>query len=159
MSDVFSLDGRVAVVTGGTGAIGSALARGPRPRRRAGRRARARRVDRVAHTRPACATAGHEALGVSADVLDLASLEAARDAVLERFGAIDVLVNCAGGNVAAATVPEDISPFDVPLEAYATSSTSTSSARCFQSQVFGAAMPARAAARSSTSRRWRPAAP
>ena len=31
---------------------------------------------------------------------------------------IDVLVNCAGGNVAAAAVPDDTSPFDVPIEAY-----------------------------------------
>ena len=29
-----------------------------------------------------------------------------------------MLVNCAGGNVAAAAVPDDTSPFDVPIEAY-----------------------------------------
>ena len=115
----FSLAGRVAVVTGGTGAIGSALATGLAE---AGARVvvLARSADGVERTAQALEAAGHETLGVSADVLDAAALEAARDAILARFGSIDVLVNCAGGNVAAATVPDDASPFDVPIEAYGT---------------------------------------
>ena len=118
MSDnPFSLEGRVAVVTGGTGAIGSALAAGLA---RTGARivVLARDPERVEHAASGLREAGHEALGVSADVLDPSALEAARDAVLARFGRIDVLVNCAGGNVAAATLAEDASPFDVPIEAY-----------------------------------------
>jgi NAD(P)-dependent dehydrogenase (short-subunit alcohol dehydrogenase family) len=118
MSDTpFSLHGRVAVVTGGTGAIGSALAAGLG---HAGARivVLARDAERVERAASGLRDAGHEALGVSADVLDPSALEAARDAALARFGGIDVLVNCAGGNVAAATVPEDSSPFDVSIEAY-----------------------------------------
>ena len=113
----FSLAGRVAVVTGGTGAIGSALATGLA---QAGARVvvLARSVDRVEQTATALRAAGHGALGIPADVLDAAALEDARDAILARFGSIDVLVNCAGGNVGAATVPDDASPFDVPMEAY-----------------------------------------
>ncbi len=93
VSDVFSLEGRVAVVTGGTGAIGGALAAGL-----AGAGARvvvlARHVDAVAPLE--AAAADDQTVGVAADVLDRASLEAARDAVVERFGAVHVLVNCAG---------------------------------------------------------------
>jgi len=113
----FSLAGRVAVVTGGTGAIGSALATGLAE---AGARivVLARSADAVGRTARALEATGHEAMGVAADVLDAATLEAARDAILRRFGSIDVLVNCAGGNVAAAIVPTDASPFDVPIEAY-----------------------------------------
>jgi len=116
-SNPFSLAGRVAVVTGGTGAIGSALATGLAE---AGARVvvLARGADAVGRTARALEAAGHEAMGVAADVLDAATLEAARDTILARFGSIDVLVNCAGGNVAAATVPADASPFDVPIEAY-----------------------------------------
>src|SRR3954454_21144024 len=112
----FSLAGRVAVVTGGTGAIGSALATGLADAG-AGVVVLARNADGVECTVQALEAAGHEALGVSADVLDAAALESARDAILERFGSVDVLVNCAGGNVAAAAVPDDSSPFDVPIEA------------------------------------------
>ena len=113
----FSLAGRVAVVTGGSGAIGSAIATGLAE---AGAcvAVLARGAEGVERTAAALAAAGHEALGVPADVLDATGLERARDAILTRFGSIDVLVNCAGGNVAAATVPEDASPFDVPIEAY-----------------------------------------
>ena len=113
----FSLAGRVAAVTGGSGAIGSAIATGLAE---AGAcvAVLARGAEGVERTAAALAAAGHEALGVPADVLDATALERARDAILTRFGSIDVLVNCAGGNVAAATVPEDTSPFDVPIEAY-----------------------------------------
>jgi len=113
----FSLEGRVAVVTGGTGAIGGALAAGLA---RAGARVAllARGAERLERTVRRLEERGHEAMGVPADVLAAASLEAARDEILERFGSVDVLVNCAGGNVAAATVPADASPFDVPIEAY-----------------------------------------
>jgi NAD(P)-dependent dehydrogenase (short-subunit alcohol dehydrogenase family) len=113
----FSLAGRVAVVTGGTGAIGSALATGLAE---AGAcvAVLARSADGVAHAAQGLETAGHASLGVRADVLDATALEAARDLIMARFGSIDVLVNCAGGNVAAATVPDDASPFDVPIDAY-----------------------------------------
>jgi NAD(P)-dependent dehydrogenase (short-subunit alcohol dehydrogenase family) len=107
----------VAVVTGGTGAIGSALASGLA---RAGARVAvlARGAERLEQTIRSLEQSGHDAIGVPADVLAAASLEAARDAILERFGSVDLLVNCAGGNIAAATVPADASPFDVPIEAY-----------------------------------------
>ena len=116
-ADPFSLEGRVAVVTGGTGAIGSALAEGLA---RAGARVAvlARGADRLERTIHHLEERGHEALGIGVDVLDVVALEAARDDILARFGSIDVLVNCAGGNVAAATVPADMSPFAVPIEAY-----------------------------------------
>jgi NAD(P)-dependent dehydrogenase (short-subunit alcohol dehydrogenase family) len=113
----FSLARRVAVVTGGTGAIGSALATGL-AEAGASVVVLARSAEGVERTVQALETAGHETLGISADVLDAASLESSREAILARFGSIDVLVNCAGGNVAAAAVPDDTSPFDVPIEAY-----------------------------------------
>jgi NAD(P)-dependent dehydrogenase (short-subunit alcohol dehydrogenase family) len=49
-------------------------------------------------------------------VLDERQLRTARDAALERWGRIDVLVNAAGGNVAAATVGEE-SFFELSTEA------------------------------------------
>jgi len=115
--DPFSLEGRVAVVTGGTGAIGSALTQGL-----AGAGARvavlARGVERLGQVVRRVHENGHDAIGVAADVRDAASLEAARDEILAQLGSVDVLVNCAGGNLAAATVPEGASPFEVPPEAY-----------------------------------------
>jgi NAD(P)-dependent dehydrogenase (short-subunit alcohol dehydrogenase family) len=115
--DPFSLTGRVAVITGGTGAIGRALAVGL-AQAGASIAVLARSDEDVARAERELEAAGHDAVGIRADVLDAASLESARDAILARFGRIDVLVNCAGGNVAAATVPADASPFDMPIEAF-----------------------------------------
>ena len=42
-------------------------------------------------------------IGVSASVLDKASLEVAKKEINERFGQIDILINGAGGNSSAAT--------------------------------------------------------
>jgi NAD(P)-dependent dehydrogenase (short-subunit alcohol dehydrogenase family) len=135
----FSLAGRVAVVTGGSGAIGSALATGLAE---AGARVVviARGADGVERTARALEEAGHEALGIAADVLDAAALEAARDAILARFGSIDVLVNCAGGNIAAATVPDDASPFEVPIEGYREAVDLNLIGTLLPVRVFGAAM-------------------
>lgn len=44
-----------------------------------------------------------KSIGLSASVLDKASLELAKKEILEKFGAIDILVNGAGGNSPAAT--------------------------------------------------------
>jgi NAD(P)-dependent dehydrogenase (short-subunit alcohol dehydrogenase family) len=104
------LQGRVAVVTGATGAIGGAIAR-----RLAAAGAvvgvLARGSDRV---EALASELGGVAL--TADVLDAAALERARDLLHERHGAVDVLVNAAGGNVPAATTGER-SFFELPVEA------------------------------------------
>ena len=114
---LFSLEGRVAVVTGGTGAIGSALAEGLA---HAGARVAvlARGSARLDETVHGLCERGLDVIGVRADVLDAAALESARDAIIAQFGAVDVLVNCAGGNVPAATLPENVSPFDLDIGAY-----------------------------------------
>jgi len=61
---------------------------------------------------------GGDAIGVKADVVDKASLEAARDAVIEKFGKVDVLINGAGGNSKKASTSADTSFFDLPQEGF-----------------------------------------
>jgi NAD(P)-dependent dehydrogenase (short-subunit alcohol dehydrogenase family) len=62
-------------------------------------------------------TAGHPALALFSDVLDRQQLQAARDAVLARWGRIDILVNTAGGNKPEAVVTANQSFSDVSREA------------------------------------------
>jgi len=135
----FSLEGRVAVVTGGTGTIGSALAEGLA---RAGARIAllARGADRLDRVVARLSDSGYDVLGIQADVLAADALETARDEILARFGAVDVLVNCAGGNVPAATLPQDVSPFDLPTEAYREVLDLNLLGTLLPSSVFGAAM-------------------
>jgi NAD(P)-dependent dehydrogenase (short-subunit alcohol dehydrogenase family) len=114
VADLFSLAGRVAVVTGGSGALGSTMAAALAD---AGATVGvlARDRDRLDAT---VAAIGGAAFVLEADVLDRASLERARDAVLERHGRLDVLVNAAGGNLPNATVAPGGSFFDLPPDAF-----------------------------------------
>jgi NAD(P)-dependent dehydrogenase (short-subunit alcohol dehydrogenase family) len=95
MSGCFDLTGRVAVVIGGTTGIGRALAAGlaeyganvvPSSRRLESVRAACREIE----------ARGRQTLVFTADVRDRSSIEALRDAVLARFGSVDILVNAAG---------------------------------------------------------------
>src|SRR5207247_6382833 len=62
--------------------------------------------------------AGVDAGAWTADVSDAGRLAVVRDEVVARWGSVDLLLNVAGGNVAAATLPEEASPFDLDLQAF-----------------------------------------
>ncbi len=116
LDDLFGLEGRVAVVTGGTGVLGGAMARGlARAGARVGVLGRREAVAREAAE--AIRAVGGEAMPLPADVLDRRQLESARDAVLARWGRVDILVNAAGGNTSGAVVDETNPVFGLPLEA------------------------------------------
>ncbi|WP_026370598.1 SDR family oxidoreductase [Kallotenue papyrolyticum] len=139
LQELFGLDGQVAIVTGGTGALGSALARGLA---RAGARVAlvARRREPAEALAAELVAAGGAALAVPADVLDRARLEQARDAVLARWGRIDILVNAAGGNLPAATVSAEGSFFDLPCAALEQVVALNLHGTLLPTQVFGAVM-------------------
>jgi NAD(P)-dependent dehydrogenase (short-subunit alcohol dehydrogenase family) len=110
------LAGRVAVVTGATGVLGGAVARGL-----AEAGASVAVLSRSPQRADALATelrqGGADAQGLVADVLDEEQLVLARDASLEFWGRIDILVNAAGGNIPAATVDEGLF-FELSTDAF-----------------------------------------
>jgi NAD(P)-dependent dehydrogenase (short-subunit alcohol dehydrogenase family) len=115
-ADRFSLQGRVAVVTGGYGVLGGTLATGLAQagarvvvlgRRREAAEARASELRQ----------AGGEAMALVADVREEEQVRAARDQVLEAWQRVDVLVNAAGGNVAESR-NDDRSIFEVPAATF-----------------------------------------
>ena len=139
LDQLFGLDGRVAIVTGGTGTLGGAMVQGL-----AGAGARVgvlgRRGERAEEVAAAVRAAGGQALALPADVLDRASLEHARDTVLKEWGGIDILVNAAGGNVPAATLPDDKHVFDLPQDAFRQVFDLNLLGTLMPTQVFGEAM-------------------
>ena len=115
--DPFSLAGRVAAVTGGCGVLGGAIATGLAA---AGATVAIldRRRDAAERQATEICRDGGQALALVADVLDEAQVRAARDDLLGRTGGrVDILVNAAGGNIAAAR-NDDRSVFEVPIGAF-----------------------------------------
>ena len=92
---LFSLEGKVAVVTGGTSGIGRAMALGLAD---AGADvvATGRREQQVNEAATEIEARDRKSLRISSDVGERASLEKLLAAVLEAFGKVDILVNCAG---------------------------------------------------------------
>jgi NAD(P)-dependent dehydrogenase (short-subunit alcohol dehydrogenase family) len=111
----FSVTGRVAVVTGGYGVLGGAIASGLA---RAGATVAilGRRAEAAEQKAAAIRREGGDASVLIADVLDEAQLRRARDQIMQARGRIDILINGAGGNVARAR--SDTKPvFEVPVDA------------------------------------------
>jgi NAD(P)-dependent dehydrogenase (short-subunit alcohol dehydrogenase family) len=139
LQDLFSLDGQVSIVTGGTGVLGGAMARGLA---RAGAKVGVlgRRREQAEAAVALIEAEGGCALALPADVLARGQLEAARDAVVERWGRLDVLVNAAGGNMPAATLDPGRSFFDLPVEGMQQVIALNLHGTLLPSQVFGEAL-------------------
>ena len=104
--DIFGLEGRVAVIVGGGGAIGSALAealagagarvvvagRSPEPLDAAVERVRA---------------AGSDGFAVTADATSEADSDRVVRETLDRFGRVDIVVNAVGGGAGKALHPAE----------------------------------------------------
>jgi NAD(P)-dependent dehydrogenase (short-subunit alcohol dehydrogenase family) len=138
-TELFSLEGQIAVVTGGTGVLGGAMARGLA---RAGAKVGVlgRRRERAEAAVRAIEKDGAAALALPADVLDRGEVEAAREAVIERWGRLDVLVNAAGGNMPSATLEPEQSFFDLPVEGMEPVIALNLEGTLLPSQVFGEVM-------------------
>lgn len=139
LSTLFSLQGRVAIVTGGTGVLGGAIAHGLAA---AGAKVGilGRRVERAAEVVETIKAKGGEAMPVPADALDQAALAQARDLVLQQWGRVDILINAAGGNSPDATVFGDVTFFNLKREAVQKMLDLNLMGTILPSQVFGEVM-------------------
>jgi NAD(P)-dependent dehydrogenase (short-subunit alcohol dehydrogenase family) len=136
---LFGLSRRVAVVTGGSGALGGAIALGLA---RAGAKVAvlARRRIPIDTIVEAIEREGGQAIGIEADVTSRSQLESAREQVLSQWGRVDVLVNAAGGNIFEATSDEACSFFEIAPGDFESAVRLNLLGTVLPSQVFAQAM-------------------
>lgn len=142
INSIFDIRGQVAIVTGGSGVIGSAMA-GALAEHGVRVAVLARGEDAVRRTVEEIKRAGGEGLPLAGDVLDEESLRAAARRVEEQWGSIDILVNAAGGTTPGSTVPPDGTIFDLPADAIRQVVDLNLMGTVLPCQVFGASMAAR----------------
>ena len=99
MKDIFKLDGRIAIVTGGAGGIGEALALGL-AYHGATVVVSSRNQDAItAVAAKITKETGNEAIAIASDVTNEESVQKLVDAVVAKYGRIDILVNAMGMNI------------------------------------------------------------
>ena len=117
MSQLFTLSGKVAVITGAGGVLGGCMAeylasQGVRiavlDLRKEQALAQSQRI----------LNAGGAALAFAGSVLEEADMQKALNEIISAWGQVDILINCAGGNMAGATISPDQTVFDLSMDAF-----------------------------------------
>ncbi|MEX2231493.1 MAG: SDR family oxidoreductase [Cyclobacteriaceae bacterium] len=111
---LFDITGRTAVITGGTGVLGGAMAIGLAEaganvvvlgRKKENGDAILKKINER----------GKQAMFVQADVLDATQLTEAKEKILKQHRSIDILINAAGGNLPGAVIMPEQNFFDLQI--------------------------------------------
>jgi NAD(P)-dependent dehydrogenase (short-subunit alcohol dehydrogenase family) len=114
-NELLNLKGKVALITGGSGVLGSNMAEvlakqgaivGIVGLTREKIEAVVSRIQSI----------GGEAFPVIANVLKKEDLEVAKDLIIKKYGKLDILINAAGGNMPGATIGPDQAIYDMHLD-------------------------------------------
>jgi NAD(P)-dependent dehydrogenase (short-subunit alcohol dehydrogenase family) len=115
IENLFSLEGKVAVITGGGGVLGGAMAEGIAE---AGAKVvlLGRTMESLETQADKITRKGGKALPLVCNVLNEEDLIKVRDRVLQEWSKIDILLNVAGGNMPGATITPDQTFFDLNIK-------------------------------------------
>jgi len=110
----FNLKGKTVVMTGGGGILGSVIAEG------LGLAGASIAIADIIDTNNLVnklQSEGINARGYYMNVMDIEKIKISKDEILKDFKQVDILVNAAGGNKKEATTSDELSFFDLPLDA------------------------------------------
>lgn len=115
MNELYSVEGKVAVITGAAGVLGGSLAR-HFASQGANVIALVHRPEQVEPVVEELKALGGKPSGYACNVMDTAAVSNIASKVVDEWGKVDILINVAGGNVPGATVMPDQNFWDMKLE-------------------------------------------
>lgn len=136
--NIFDIENKVIVITGGAGILGSRIARGMA---QFGARIVLCDIKNAPSVAEKMRAENLDVEGYYIDVLDPDKIRECHEKIMRTYGKVDVLINAAGGNIKEATVSENRSFFEIPLNALEkVVSLNLFGGAILPSQVFGKSM-------------------
>lgn len=139
MENIFSIEGKVAIITGAGGVLGSHMAKvfAEAGAKVVGLYHRQQSLDnKIAELKQI----SPNVMGFTSDVLDIARMEEIAAQVKQSWGSIDILLNIAGGNIPEATLKEEQCFFDASLPDWDRVTNLNMNGTVYPSYVFGKVM-------------------
>ena len=139
MNELFSIAGKVAVITGAGGVLGGNIAQHfvQQGAKVVAIDIRQEQLDnRVAELKQY----GDDVIGIIGNVLDIASLEKVAEEVVAKWGQIDILLNIAGGNMPGATLEPDQHFYDMDISCWEKVTNLNMNGTVYPSMIFGKVM-------------------
>ncbi|MCG2460253.1 SDR family oxidoreductase [Flavobacteriaceae bacterium F89] len=136
---IFDLNGKVAIITGASGALASSVAKSL-ARSKVTVALLTRNPDSITSLVDEIIGSGGNAIAVEADILNEKSLLGARDRILKLYGKIDILLNIAGGNLPGATVAPGQTIFDISIDDFNAVAKLNLNGTVIPSLIFGKVM-------------------
>ncbi|MCF6361352.1 MAG: SDR family oxidoreductase [Cyclobacteriaceae bacterium] len=137
--NLFDLNDKVAVITGGAGALGGSMAMSLV---QAGVKVviLGRRKEMLDKKVSQITALGGEAIGLACNVLDEKALKKTKADILYKWKTIDILINAAGGNMEGATIAPDQTIFDLSIDDFKKVTDLNLTGSVLPSIIFGEAM-------------------
>ncbi|MCD0467138.1 SDR family oxidoreductase [Flavobacterium sp. ENC] len=115
MDSIFNLKGKIALITGGAGVLGSNMAN-VLAKQGVITGIVSQSLEKANATVAEIEKNGGKAFAIQANVLNKEDLEKAKDLIVEKYGRLDILINAAGGNMPGATISPDQAIYDLKTE-------------------------------------------
>jgi len=115
MDSILNLKGKIALITGGAGVLGSNFAN-VLAKQGVITGIISQSIEKANKTVEAIEQNGGQAFAIQANVLNKEELEKAKDLIVEKYGRLDILINAAGGNMPGATISPDQAIYDMQVD-------------------------------------------
>lgn len=139
LQNLFNLKSKISVITGGSGVLGSEMAKGLL---KAGSKVvlLGTNEQKIKLKVKTLGKTNKDVIGFICNVLDEENIQNVNKIILDKFGRIDILINAAGGHVPSAIIGEDQNIFDLKIQDFKKVTDLNLNGTILPTLIFGKAM-------------------